>query len=156
MLGRLVEQDNGNSLVSVPSGEVLLMPSSGVQDYSTENTAHVPGQAVGEEDRFRSTMPARDAVESQFQDLVAQWKEQRAFMSSPVDMALLPAYQRIIGMGPAAVPLLLRELEREPDHWFWALKAITGADPAGSASRGVIAEIAHSWLEWGKAQGFRW
>jgi hypothetical protein len=38
-------------------------------------------------------------------------------------------YQEIIGMGERAVPLLLAELKREPDDWFWALHAITGASP---------------------------
>lgn len=46
-----------------------------------------------------------------------------------MEMAMHPAYQRIIGLGPEVAPLLLRELERQPDHWFWALKALTGADP---------------------------
>ena len=52
-----------------------------------------------------------------------------------------PSYQRIIGLGSAVVPLLLRELERQPDHWFWALKAITGADPVPAASRGKLHEM---------------
>lgn len=37
-----------------------------------------------------------------------------------------PAYQQIIGMGPAVVPLLLNDLVRTRSHWFWALRAITG------------------------------
>ena len=40
-------------------------------------------------------------------------------------MTLLRPYQRIIGMGLPVVPLILEELEREPDQWFWALEAIT-------------------------------
>ena len=27
------------------------------------------------------------------------------------------------------VPLILAELEHEPDQWFWALEAITDEDP---------------------------
>jgi hypothetical protein len=30
-----------------------------------------------------------------------------------------PACPEIIGMGPAVVPLLLRELETDLDGWFW-------------------------------------
>jgi hypothetical protein len=40
-----------------------------------------------------------------------------------------PAYQRIIEMGQPVMPLIFRELEREPDHWFWALQSITGENP---------------------------
>lgn len=32
-------------------------------------------------------------------------------------------------MGEAAVPLILRDLEHQPDHWFWALREITQANP---------------------------
>jgi hypothetical protein len=71
-------------------------------------------------------------------------------------MVLHPAYQRIIGMGTAAVPFLLCELERRPDHWFWALTAITGADPVKPEHRGKLREMANAWLKWGKEQGLRW
>lgn len=65
-----------------------------------------------------------------------------------------PAYQRIIGMGDAAVPLILQELERSPDHWFWALNAITGADPVPESRRGVMSEMVKAWLEWGVQHGY--
>lgn len=66
------------------------------------------------------------------------------------------AYQQIIGLGPAVVPLLLAELDREPDHWFWALKAITGADPLPPDGRGRVGEMTQAWLRWGREQGYRW
>ena len=75
------------------------------------------------------------------------------FVDSQYLLTIHPAYQQIIGMGPAVVPLLLRELEREVDHWFWALKAITGADPVPPASRGKVREMAEAWLRWGREQG---
>jgi hypothetical protein len=68
---------------------------------------------------------------------------------------MCPSYQRIIGLGPAVLPFLLRELEREPDHWFWALKAITGADPVPPSSRGKVREMARFWIEWGRQQGYQ-
>jgi hypothetical protein len=70
-------------------------------------------------------------------------------------MAMCPSYQRIIGMGPTVTPLLLRELERDPDYWFWALKAITGTDPVPAASRGKVREMARYWLDWGKGRGYK-
>ena len=44
--------------------------------------------------------------------------------------------------GAAAVPLILRELERSIDHWFWALGAITGANPIVEEHRGRLGLIA--------------
>lgn len=52
-------------------------------------------------------------------------------------------------MGEGAVPLLLAELRREPDDWFWALHAITGANPVPAASRGDLRAMTEAWLQWG-------
>jgi len=108
-----------------------------------------------------TTLPARLPAETAtmepiFLALVRSWKEERGPASSTTQLAMCPSYQRIIGLGPAVVPLLLRELERQPDHWFWALKAITGADPVPEASRGKVREMARWWLDWGRAQGYQW
>jgi hypothetical protein len=99
---------------------------------------------------------ATGSLEEFFQALVKQWKEERGPSSSTTELATCPSYQRIIGLGPAAVPLLLRELEQAPDHWFWALKAITGHDPVPPASRGKVHEMARAWLEWGRQHGYQW
>jgi hypothetical protein len=42
---------------------------------------------------------------------------------------MLRPYQQIIGMGWSVVPLMLEELQREPDQGFWALEAITDVNP---------------------------
>jgi hypothetical protein len=54
------------------------------------------------------------------------------------------------------MPLIFRELEREPDHWFWALQSITGENPVSVDRQGNINQMAAAWLEWGKAHGYRW
>jgi hypothetical protein len=70
-------------------------------------------------------------------------------------MAAHPAYQEIIGMGPEVVPLLLADLARQPDHWFTALKAITGANPVDPADCGRIEKMAEAWLQWGRQNGYQ-
>jgi hypothetical protein len=92
---------------------------------------------------------------AQFDDWARQWKSETRYVSSTSDMVLHPAYQRIIGLGPAAVPLILDELRREPNHWFWALKAITGEDPVPPADRGRLDRMTAAWLAWGQRAGFR-
>jgi hypothetical protein len=94
-----------------------------------------------------------ESLEERFRRLVQDWRADVGPSSSPTEMAIHPAYQRITGMGPAAVPLLLAELEHEPDHWFWALKAITGVDPVDPAQRGILTEMAKAWLAWGRTRG---
>jgi len=56
-------------------------------------------------------------------------------------------------MGPAVVPLILKELEKEPDHWFWALEAITGENPVGENEAGDLEASARAWVQWGKQKG---
>jgi hypothetical protein len=62
-----------------------------------------------------------DNLETQFHKLAKTWKEETAYLSSVTTMANHPAYQEIIKMGWPVVPLILQELQRKPDHWFWAL-----------------------------------
>lgn len=93
-------------------------------------------------------------LEARFSELAAAWRCDKFSSSSTTQIVTHPAYQRIIGLGPAVVPLILRELGREPDHWFWALKAITGADPVPSEERGNVRAMAARWLTWGREQGY--
>ena len=51
-----------------------------------------------------------------------------------------------------AVPLLLRELEKEPVHWFEALKAITSDDPVAAKDWGNIPAMTSAWLAWGRSR----
>jgi hypothetical protein len=89
-----------------------------------------------------------------FRDLVRAWKQAKVFTSSGSDLALQPAYQQIIGMGKDAIPLILDELQREEDHWFWALKSITGEDPVAPPDRGNMPKMTEAWLRWAEARGY--
>jgi hypothetical protein len=101
---------------------------------------------------FPMSRQQRTVVE-RFHELVQWWHAEVGPVSSTTEMAMHPAYQQIIGLGPEAVPLILRELEKKPDHWFWALKAITSADPVDPTQRGRVEEMAKAWLKWGHGQG---
>jgi hypothetical protein len=97
--------------------------------------------------------PSSTALREDFRRLTAEWKGQAEFLSSPTAIAELPAYRAIIDMGSAAIPLILGELGREPDHWFVALKRITGEDPAPEDARGDLDRMAQAWLTWGRLHG---
>jgi hypothetical protein len=109
------------------------------------------------EEHYRYPVTRRPLSDAEkFYSLAEAWRLDVRFTSSLTQMILHPTYQRIIGMGVAAVPFLLRELERKPDHWFWALHAITGADPVKPEDRGKLRKMAEAWLTWGKEQGLAW
>jgi len=92
-----------------------------------------------------------DALRQLFEELADTWR--RETKGAPFFITQLThwAYLRIIGLGPKALPLILRELERETDHWFGALNAISGEDPAEGVEE--FEEAAVRWLEWGRATG---
>lgn len=109
----------------------------------------------GIEDDF--SIPAcrcQESINERFSRLAKEWKEATIFTSSVTRIATDPAYQQIIGMGADAVPLILEELARETDHWFWALHAITGVDPTAAEDAGNVESMAASWLNWGRGQGY--
>ena len=83
---------------------------------------------------------------------MALWKDETSAQSSIHVMAMHPSYQRIIGMGRPALPLLLQELQREPNQWFWALNAITGEDPGEPYEDFDLA--VERWLSWGRERGY--
>lgn len=91
-----------------------------------------------------------------FQGLVIAWRQERGAMSSITESVVCPAYQSILGMGPVAIPFLIATLRSEGDEldqWFWALKAITGADPVREEDRGDFVAMANAWLRWAEDQG---
>jgi hypothetical protein len=95
-------------------------------------------------------------LKERFRALAAEWKTSRGHSSSINAWAKLPAYRAIIDLGASVIPLLLEELEGDPDHWFWALKEITGENPVTPDVRGNVVEMAKCWIQWGKAKGLAW
>jgi hypothetical protein len=95
-------------------------------------------------------------LDSAFQVLVKQWREENHGVSSTNQMSMHSAYQQIIGMGDAVIPLLLRELEKKSGQWFWALKSITREDPVPPENRGKTKEMIKAWLDWGRQRGYKW
>lgn len=86
-----------------------------------------------------------------FQDLAETWRRETGFLSFMHQKALHPAYQRIVGMGWTVVPLILKDLHKQPDHWLWALRAITGEEPARGTD--TLQAAAQAWLKWGRERG---
>jgi hypothetical protein len=97
------------------------------------------------------TANAKD-VENEFRTLALEWKQACGLLSSTTAMVAHPTYQAIIELGQPVVPFLLQDLEKEPVHWFEALKAITGEDPVEPKDWGNIAAMASAWLSWGRSR----
>lgn len=87
-------------------------------------------------------------LRSEFDGLVRKWRRETDLVSSITKTSMHPAYQAIIGMGEKALPLIFDELEHRGGHWFWALQAITRADPAHG--QGDFDAAKRAWLDWWK------
>lgn len=96
--------------------------------------------------------PPRNNLAAEFERLREQWLADTLLDSSAVRIAMHPAYQRIIGMGESALPLILADLATQPAHWFWALRAIAGKDAAEGAMS--MEEARQRWLAWGQSSGW--
>ena len=92
------------------------------------------------------------SVESEFTRLSSIWHRETGLSSRLDEKVRHWAYRQIIRMDAAVVPFILRDLERRPDHWFWALILITGENPGDQADdmRGA----ASAWISWGKDKGY--
>jgi hypothetical protein len=93
-------------------------------------------------------------AEQRFNNLAATWKSETELVSKVTKRIMHPAYQKIIGMGEAAIPLILKDLcEHGPDDWFWALTAITDENPITKEMAGDMLAMTEAWLQWGKKAG---
>lgn len=97
---------------------------------------------------YEGSAGATKDLEEEFTDLARQWKRETALSAFVSQKAMHWTYQRIIGLGPRVLPLILRRLEEEADHWFWALAAIAGKDVAPQAE--TLEAARAEWLAWGR------
>lgn len=103
-------------------------------------------------ERARLFLQRPDRLEKEFQRHARKWATETAFVSSVTDLVMHPSYQRIMAMGPQVLPLILRDLQEQPKHWFWALSAIAGEDVAKAAD--TFDGAVNAWLAWGKRKGY--
>jgi len=98
--------------------------------------------------------PVRDyAAESlefqkEFRALRDQWMRDTRHFSVTEQIAIHPAYLRIIGRGSRVIPLIMAEMRERPGLWFCALTALTGKDPVRPEHYGKLKEMTTDWLKW--------
>jgi hypothetical protein len=96
-----------------------------------------------------------ETVEQRFRQLAAGWRKAVAYSSSTTELMNHPAYQAIIALGSEVVPFLLRDLEENHTHWFYALCRIAGANPIPETAAGNIPKMAAAWLHWAKENEYQ-
>jgi len=87
-------------------------------------------------------------LEREFKELADQWYRETRMLSFARQKAMHPAYQKIIGMGWNALPLILREVRDRGGDWLWALEAIARKDNPAKGMTNFKDAVA-AWLAWG-------
>lgn len=96
----------------------------------------------------------QDRLESEIRESMETWVNDTLKFSSVQQMVSHPAYLHIISKGHRALPILFRELKREPNFWFTALQAITGENPVPDSLRGDVIAMQKCWIEWAEAEDY--
>lgn len=111
--------------------------------------AYVPDAAA----RFAARADHRTELRRRFERYADEWRARTAHLSVLSQRVMHPSYQRIIGLGPEALPLIIERLVVQPDHWFWALSSISGEDPARPEDAGRFDAMRKAWIDWGQKRG---
>lgn len=95
-------------------------------------------------------------VEAELRRLVDWWDRETAVLSNLNKRYEHPAFRQIVALGPPVIPVILRDLEANPNWLIGALREITGANPIPVEHRGRLALMAADWVDWGRKNGYRW
>ena len=112
---------------------------------------HVRGLGYGQ---YADEVEIAPAARQRFTELADCWEKETWFLSSSSRAVEHPAHKEIVSMGEPVVPLILERMRGQRGHWYFALRAITGANPVNAADRGKVAVMEQAWLRWGEINGY--
>ncbi len=119
-------------------------PPSPAHEMSLDDPIYKPQRSVTNEQAI---------LNQEFRELAQTWRRQKGGISSISRKVSIPSYLRIIGLGSEIIPLILEELQRQPDHWFVALEALTNANPVSESEHADFNQTVAAWLRWGRERG---
>ena len=88
-----------------------------------------------------------------FDGLVNQWKAETLTMSSLGQMTALKSFKDITAMREKVLPLIYRNLQKQPSWLVVAGIEIAGENPTPAAAQGNIIRIVDAWLRWAERTG---
>jgi hypothetical protein len=152
MAGRLERSSlEANVAAQIASAEAALAQTAIAQTVLLELEAYLSAaQATAMLTSFAPPKELQAPTEALFNSLAEQWRRETAHLSSFSSIFMNASYQRIIGMGREAVPLILKRLQHEHEMWFWALHSISGDNPVKDEDAGSMPKMTQAWLAWGR------
>lgn len=98
---------------------------------------------------------AQDGLEGTFYRMADWWILGTAFHSSAGPIKTYPGYRQIVDLGMPVVPLILAELQIDPnDNWLYILEEIVGENSPviPEEIRDKFQPRIDIWLEWGRSR----
>jgi hypothetical protein len=83
-----------------------------------------------------------------FEHLAISWQEYNSGQSV-IDYSDF-AFEQIVGMGVAVVPLLLERVASGESEWIYALKCISGVQAETTEMQGDEDQVVQAWIQWGR------
>lgn len=131
-------------------GEAYLNPRPGIDHGKFVRPSEY--SATGEKRVVLIDLTGALDLAQEFNLLASKWKRETGLRSSLSEKFMHPAYQRIMAMGKPALRFILRDLERNSGHWFYALRFIVDNDVAAGTQ--TVGQARAAWLEWGYSNGY--
>lgn len=92
-------------------------------------------------------------VRGAFRRLFDVWDGETFIHSCPDEIYGHWAYAQILGLGEAAIPYMLGEIQRGRSKLVAALGSITGESPV-LVSEPTTEDVSAAWMDWGEAKGY--
>jgi hypothetical protein len=89
---------------------------------------------------------AESAIERRFKELADEWKRETGSLSFVRQKIAHRAFLQILVMGESALPMLIKEIQTDPNHWFLALRLIARTNPVRDGSS--VEEAVAAWMKW--------
>lgn len=140
-------------------GEVASVTISEGENESTKEAFQEAMRRVSQFPKLQvlaelSSKAETDTQEAFFVGLANQWHEETDMISSPSQITSHLAYRRIISMGSAAIPFILRDLLDRGGDWYAALEGVTGVNPIPIDASGDVPRMKEAWVRWARKAGY--
>ncbi len=135
------------------SGDTRTVVAHGATPEEAERRASRVWEARDRQLASAAQSSTDEGLRVAFEELALAWSAGTAHLSSPMKLVEHPAYRQIIGLGPAVLPFILRDLAETGRFWFPALHAISGENPVPEDAAGDVERMTEAWLRWGRANG---
>ncbi len=155
-MGTTLNQPNGIPPTGFASERIPAVPNSPSSgQHNKSNDTMLAGAVSAHE--LEAMFLTEDETRQLFQELVGKWTHDTQNRSDVNSRLTHPAYHKILAMGEAALPFIMKELASgRGGRWLSALEAITlgRVNPVKTEHQGSPRDMCRDWLDWGVSRGY--